>query len=83
MRCSFNVMKLEEKLESSKDLLKSTLKILSKPFEFTLEQYKAIESKLNKKFDTTLGFDTEDLAKFKKSPSLTKTKANQEWDLDH
>lgn len=51
-----NVMKLEEKLESSKDLLKSTLKILSKPFEFTLEQYKAIESKLNKKFDTTLGF---------------------------
>ena len=78
-----NVMKLEEKLESSKDLLKSTLKILSKPFEFTLEQYKAIESKLNKKFDTTLGFDTEDLAKFKKSPSLTKTKANQKWDLDY
>lgn len=77
-----NVMNLEEKLESSKALLKSTLKILSKPFEFTLEQYKAIESKLNKKFDVTLGFDKEDMAKFKKSPSLTKTTVNQEWDLD-
>ena len=75
------VMNLENSFESSKALLKSVVGILSKPFEYTLEQFKSIESKLNKKFNASLGFDKNDVASLK-SVNRTKQSKSQNHDLE-
>lgn len=78
------LMGLEHTFLTSRRLLKEASKVLTKPFEYTVEQFNKINLQVFEKFKRKLDFDEGSMFLFKKSPTHTDRTLNEsnEWDLD-